>query len=72
MRLIHCADIHLDSRMNANLSKEKAKERRTELLHTFRRMVEYARTEGIEAILIAGDLLTPEMFLLRQGILCGI
>ena len=56
MRLIHCADIHLDSRMNANLSKEKAKERRTELLHTFRRMVEYARTEGIDAILIAGDL----------------
>ena len=25
MRFIHCADLHLDSKMTANLSKEKAK-----------------------------------------------
>lgn len=56
MKLIHCADIHLDSRMSANLSKEKARERKAELLATFRRMVEYAEKEGIRAIVIAGDL----------------
>ena len=38
MKIIHCADIHLDSKMSANLTKEKARERKTELfriwLHT--------------------------------------
>ena len=28
MRLIHCADLHLDSKMMSNLSKEQAKERK--------------------------------------------
>ena len=36
MKIIHCADIHLDSKMSANLTKEKARERKTELLTTFR------------------------------------
>ena len=26
MKLIHCADIHLDSKMEANLTKEQARE----------------------------------------------
>ncbi len=56
MRLIHCADLHLDSRMTANLNREKAKERNAELLRTFERMVDYAEEHGVEAILIAGDL----------------
>lgn len=56
MKLIHCADMHLDSKLGANLSKEKAKERRHELINTFIRMVEYAKTNGIEAILICGDM----------------
>lgn len=56
MKLIHCADLHLDSKMNANLDREKAKERRGELLHTFERMVAYAVQNEVGAILIAGDL----------------
>lgn len=56
MRIIHTADLHLDSKMTANLSKEKAKMRKTELLNTFVRMVEYAAKNDVEAILIAGDL----------------
>ena len=39
MKLIHCADLHLDSKMNANLDKDHAKERKGELLHTFEKMV---------------------------------
>ena len=27
MRIIHCADLHLDSKMTANLDSKKAKER---------------------------------------------
>lgn len=56
MKLIHCADLHLDSKMNANLDKESAKERKGEILHTFERMVTYASQNNIAAILIAGDM----------------
>lgn len=56
MRLLHCADLHLDSKLNANLDKDKAKERKRELLKTFTRMVDYAKTHDVDAILICGDL----------------
>lgn len=56
MRLIHCADLHLDSKMTANLSKEQARERKAELLNTFVRMVKYGEEQKVKAILIAGDL----------------
>lgn len=56
MKIIHCADLHLDSKMTANLDKEKAKERKAELLKTFERMVSFAVENEVEAILIAGDL----------------
>ncbi len=28
MKIIHCADLHLDSKMTANLSKDQARERK--------------------------------------------
>lgn len=56
MKIIHCADLHLDSSMNSNLSKDKAKERRNELLVSFRRMINYASANNVDAIIIAGDL----------------
>ncbi len=56
MKLIHCADLHLDSKMDANLSPEAAKIRRAEILQTYLDMVEYAKKHEIPAILIAGDL----------------
>lgn len=56
MKIIHCADIHLDSKLRSHLSKEQAKERKSELLNTFHRMVEYAEENNVNAILIAGDL----------------
>ena len=39
MKLIHTADLHLDSQLSAHLDKERAKMRRAEILDTFRRMV---------------------------------
>lgn len=56
MRILHCADIHLDSPMTTHFDAEKAKLRREEILHTFRRMVDYAKEHKIDAIMIAGDL----------------
>ena len=56
MKLIHCSDIHLDSRMESNLPPEKARERGVEICNTFARMVRYAAENGVAAVLIAGDL----------------
>ena len=56
MKIIHCADLHLDSKMESNLDRELAALRRDELLDSFEEMVEFAEEQGVRAILIAGDL----------------
>lgn len=56
MKIIHCSDLHLDSKMETNLDKEKARERKNEILITFERMVNYAKENEVKAIIIAGDL----------------
>lgn len=56
MKIIHCADLHLDSRLTANLPALKAKQRKTELLQNFIRLVKYAAANEVQAILISGDL----------------
>ena len=56
MKLIHCGDIHLDSRMESNLSAEKARERNAEICATFTRMIRYGLDHGVKVVLIAGDL----------------
>lgn len=56
MRFIHCSDLHLDSKMEANLSERQARERNAEICATFQRMVSYARENGVRAVLMAGDL----------------
>ena len=60
MKLIHCADIHLDSKMSANLTLNKAAERNDEILDTFRRLVDYAHSNGVTHIMISGDLFDTE------------
>lgn len=56
MKLIHCADLHLDSPMGTHLSATEARERREELLGTWLRLVTYAAQHQVRAVLIAGDL----------------
>lgn len=56
MKLLHCADIHLDSVMESNLSPEQAKERKRELLLGFADMVRYGAERDVRGVLIAGDL----------------
>ncbi len=60
MKLIHCADIHLGSKMESKLTKEKADVRKAEVRNAFSRMVEYARDNGICHILLAGDIFDSE------------
>lgn len=56
MRIIHCSDLHLDSKLEANLDKEKAKQRRDEILYSFQNMVNFANNNDVRIIIIAGDL----------------
>lgn len=56
MKIIHCADIHLDSKMETNLPVDKARDRNNEIIGTFCRMIEYAVENGVRVILICGDL----------------
>lgn len=55
MKFIHCADLHLDSKMEA-LSSEKSKYRREECVRTFERLCSYATENGVCAVIIAGDM----------------
>ena len=56
MKLIHCADLHLDSPMESNLTAEQAKERKNEILGNFAKLVRMAEESRVAAILISGDL----------------
>ena len=56
MKLIHCSDLHLDSKMETNLTKEKARERNYEVFLSFKRLISYAKENGVKAVLIAGDM----------------
>ena len=56
MKIIHCSDLHLDSKMSSNLDSIKAKERRDEILITYQNMIKYAAENYVKVIMIAGDL----------------
>lgn len=56
MKFIHCSDIHIDSKMKTHLNSHQALERKREILLTFERMVEFARTNNVCGIIIAGDM----------------
>ena len=56
MKIIHTADIHLDSKMESNLPTAAAKRRKSELLLSFLELVDYAIKNEVTAVIIAGDL----------------
>ncbi|SFA83438.1 DNA repair exonuclease SbcCD nuclease subunit [Acetitomaculum ruminis DSM 5522] len=55
MKIIHCSDLHLDSRMETNLSREQAVERKKEFFLAFEKMIFYAKVNEVKVIIIAGD-----------------
>ena len=56
MKLIHCADVHLDSPMQTHMTAQQASVRNTEMLQSFVRLTEFAQERTVRAVLIAGDL----------------
>ena len=55
MKIIHCADIHIGSAMQ-NLSGEKAKIRKREIIDTFCNLASFAKEKSVDVVVIAGDL----------------
>ena len=47
MRIIHCADIHLDSSLNTHLTLKQATVRKNEILNTFYRMTVFAKENDL-------------------------
>ena len=56
MKIIHCADIHIDCKILSGLDAKKREIKRNQLLQNFVDMVEYAKKNDIKAILLCGDI----------------
>lgn len=67
MKIIHCADIHLDSKMETHMPEKKAAKRREELKQTFSNLIEFAKEEHIDGVIIAGDLFDSERVLFNTA-----
>ncbi len=59
MKIIHCADIHLDSPFTLS-DPTQASKRRHALRSTFSNLVLYAKTKGTQLFIISGDLFDRE------------
>ena len=56
IRIIHCADLHLDSPMETHMTNEQASTRNTEIIHSFLRLTNYAAENDVRVVIIAGDM----------------
>ncbi len=64
MKILHCADLHLESKING-ISPEKSRIRREESLRTFERMCDFAENNGVRVVIIAGDMFDTEKVSLK-------
>lgn len=56
MKIIHCADLHLNSKMETHFDLAKSVSRKKEILNTFVRMVDFANKNNVEVVIFAGDV----------------
>ena len=59
IKLLHAADLHLDSPFEG-LGESKAAVRRTEQRQLLNRIAQLAQTEQVQLVLLAGDLLDSD------------
>jgi len=59
VKILHCADIHLDTAFVSG-DVRKSEIRRSELFSTFSSMMNYVKLNGIDLVLISGDLFESE------------
>ena len=56
MKIIHCADIHIDVKDVRGLGAEERKIKRNQLIQNFFDLIAYAKTNEVDAILLCGDV----------------
>ena len=56
MKIIHCADLHLGSRLTSLPTGNIRDTRKKEILKTFNGMIDYARENNINIIMLSGDV----------------
>ena len=56
VKLIHTADLHLDSAFRSRFTKEEAENRRQKQLMAWKELLSFAEEKKVQGILIAGDL----------------
>lgn len=61
MQIIHAADLHLGSKIDARLPKHLAEMRRLEVRSAFQNMLTYANQHNIHIILLAGDIFDSDL-----------
>ncbi len=66
VRILHAADFHLDSAFGA-LGEEQARQRRQESRKLVERLVEFANEQGVELLLLAGDLFDSDDVFAQTG-----
>ena len=59
MKIIHCADIHLDTPFGNMFNIEKSAVRKQEILLSFVRLIKYAGDIKTRFIMISGDMIDP-------------
>ena len=64
-KIIHCADLHLDSPMETHMTEEQASTRNTEIIYSFLRLTEYAAKNDVRAVILAGDMFDGERVKVR-------
>ena len=66
VRILHAADFHLDSAYGA-LGEEQARARRQESRELVRQLVDYANDQGVQVMLLAGDLFDSDDYFSQTG-----
>lgn len=66
LRIIHCADLHLGSKIQAKLPPDKAEIRRKEVRAAFENMLKFAYENRVSAVIIAGDAFDSDRPSLRD------
>ena len=56
MKIIHCADVHLGTKFASKFPADIAKQRQSELRTCFSEMIDFARQNGVQVILLSGDV----------------
>ena len=56
MKIIHCADVHLGSKIDNSFPREISAKRKEAVRNTFKRLVSYAKSNAIKTILLSGDV----------------